>query len=395
MNGIPFFCSAVIFTKGIPLLQRERMRMKKKWISLLLVAVLCLMLLPASAGGDWVAFRVNGETVSVLTAGEITLPEAPALAKDTVFIGWSFSKDGETVLLPAGATCTVEGETYIDAVTVCSYTLGAASVYASGEEVGLRFSSQINKADYAVLLALLGEDGFTLGTLIATKDLTAKIGGRLTAELLDAKGYAYIEVETNKVYKTTAAYEEWAGSVASLKMENMSRTYAAIGYIVVRYHNGEEARVYLKAAEANKNGETAYRQFASAEVYTAFLNAYDDRNAGYKNVVWEGDIITYSPYTQAQLQKIRQYLDAAVCIRVPTSGNLYVEQKGYYESPYQISYDGNKNKGKVTITAKDGSTLEGRLVAIACAGSYRSLADLTKTSNFEWSFDPRVQTPDF
>ena len=79
-------------------MQGERNAMKKRWISLLLVAVLCILLLPASAEGDWVAFRVDGETVSSLSAGEITLPEPPELSKDRVFIGWKLVKDGEEVL---------------------------------------------------------------------------------------------------------------------------------------------------------------------------------------------------------------------------------------------------------------------------------------------------------
>ncbi len=369
--------------------------MKKKWLALLLVLVLCLSALPASAGGDWVAFRHDGQTVGVASAGEITLPEPPALERDTVFIGWQLIQNGEAILLPAGATCTVAGETYIDAVTVRAYTNGAASVYAVGEDVGLRFTSQIDKADYARLISLFGEGGVTFGTLIATKDYTAKIGGRLTAELLSQKGYDYIEVETDKIYKTTAAYEEWAGSVSGIKGENMSRTYTAVGYLVLRYQNGEEARIYLSAAVIDKSGETSYRQFASAEVYTLFLNAYDDRNAGYQNVVWEGDIITYSPYTEAQLALIKRCLDAAVSIRVSSSGTLYVEEKGYYESPYQISYDANQNKDNVIITAKDGGALKGRLLAVMRAGSFVSFANVQQESATSWRVVSPLHSPDF
>ncbi|MBQ8907835.1 MAG: hypothetical protein IJY71_04540 [Clostridia bacterium] len=369
--------------------------MKKRWLALLLAAVLCISVLAVSAEGEAVVFRLNGEEYAKVGVGEITLPASPALEGGEVFIGWKTDVGGEVRLFPAGAVFFATGETTFDAVTVTASTAEAASVYAVGENVGLRFTSQIDKADYNGLLSLLGKDGFTLGTLIATTDYTAKIGGRLTAALLAAKGYEYLEIETSKIYKTTASYEEWAGSVVNLKAENLSRRYAAIGYLDIRYANGEEGRVYLKAAYINSQGNNAYREFSSVQAYDAFLNAYDDRNAGYQNIVKEGDIITYSPYTEAQLQKIKAYLDGAVSIKINGAGKYAVEEKGYYSSPYQVSYDASLNKDKVTITAKDGGALTGRLVAIVFAGSHLSFASLEKTDDTAWRFKTTAQTPDY
>lgn len=369
--------------------------MKKRWLAFLLFLVLCFAAVPVLAEGDSVAFCLDGEIISTAQAGEITLPEAPALERGRVFIGWRLIQNGEEVILPAGATCTVAGDALVDALTVRAHTNGAASVYAVGESIGLRFTSQMDKADYTKLLSLFGEDGFTFGTLIATKDYTAKIGGRLTAELLSQKGYDYIEIETDKIYKKTASYEEWAGSVSGLKAENMSRTYTAIGYLTLRYANGQEARVYLDAAVIDKSGNTVYRQFASAETYTVLLNAYDDRNAGYKNVVWENGLVTYSPYTEGQLAAIKRCLDSALSIRVSAQGTLYVEEKGYYKSPYQINYDANQNKDNVFISAKDGGALSGRLVAVMRAGSFVSFSGIEKSNDLSWRIPSPLHSPDF
>ena len=68
------------------------------WLAFLLFLVLCFAAVPVLAEGDSVAFCLDGEIISTAQAGEITLPEAPALERGRVFIGWRLIQNGEEVI---------------------------------------------------------------------------------------------------------------------------------------------------------------------------------------------------------------------------------------------------------------------------------------------------------
>lgn len=114
-------------------------------------------------------------------------------------------------------------------------TLETASVRISTTAPGLRFKSNILKADLEELIETFGKANVKVGTLIAPKDkLTAK---ELTHSF-GTKGTDYVEVMAtlDQPFADEGDYLVYAGSLSKIKQENIGREFTAVGFIA--YNDG-------------------------------------------------------------------------------------------------------------------------------------------------------------
>ena len=114
---------------------------------------------------------------------------------------------------------------------------------------GIRFATNINLAKYEELKAFCEDRWireYTIGTLIAPLDYVLE-AGQFNREKLDALGYknAYLNIEANtEIFyqgeKTLAdGYDaQFVASIMSIKLDNRTRDFAAIGYIELQLTSG-------------------------------------------------------------------------------------------------------------------------------------------------------------
>ena len=197
---------------------------KRTLLSLILVLSLCLCVFPVAAddGVDTASFMVGDHKVSTatITGGNVTLVDAPATAAG--FCGWTADLNGEKVFLPAGAACTgLSGDVTFRAVSVDFVTDAGCSVRLRNEQVGLRFTSTIQTADYEALAAVAGgKDKISFGTYIVPARYITDTHGEFTIELLQSVGRTqYIDVPATGFYQKTETTSTIAGSVTNILKE--------------------------------------------------------------------------------------------------------------------------------------------------------------------------------
>ncbi|MBP3436763.1 MAG: hypothetical protein J6K61_02515 [Clostridia bacterium] len=366
--------------------------MKRKTMALLMAVLLLFTALPLSAAQGQVRFFVDGEEFCSLSSENLVLPEGPTLKDGRSFVGWKTTKEGQTLLLPAGASVSATSADTFEAVLLSAQTYEKVAVRAEGETVGIRFVSHISKQEYDLLCGLLGQEKVSFGTVIATESYAMKAGNKLDMTALENEGYSYIDIPASKFYKIAPEYNEWAGTVEKLKVENTSQRYAGIGYIKLTYSNGEEGIVYLKAPKTYANGKTNYRNYVTESAFTALLDAYNDRDISYEYMIRENSMLTYSPYTQQSLTAIKTYLDGTVSVKITSNGKYYVEERGLYKSPYKVAF--NMSNDIITVTAKDEGELDG-LFAIVLSGSYFDLQYIRSRTETACEFRTSAQSPDY
>ena len=181
------------------------------------------------------------------------------------------------------------------------YTLKTASVRLNADGVsGLRFATAVNKADYTVLTTA----GISLdfGTLITPNDYLVTAGyGFTESDCLDVNSTATgtdnfltLKGEDNDTYYY------FCGSITGIKEANYDWDYSAIGYVTI-------------------NGTTVYSgQYATRNIQYVATAAYTDRQAtssgAYTNEIAAnsdyaiGGVVSYSPYSTAELERIKVYL---------------------------------------------------------------------------------------
>lgn len=194
--------------------------------------------------------------------------------KDTLFLG-------------------VESETgtnyyYFDARRANITTLDNASVALSGDSA-LRFHNAIRKDVFTSLVATYGAANVKIGMLIVDSALLPE-NATLTKDGL--AGIAYSDVAGSLAYYT----DQYAvfGSAVAIGAADNAKEYTAVGYLEVTTADGT-THTYWSATSATSN---------AADVARAALNdtKYDkDELYAYESGV------KFSPYTQAQLQKIATY----------------------------------------------------------------------------------------
>lgn len=304
--------------------------MKRKiLLPIFLALVLCFSVIPVSAAAlDVAIFKLDDRTLSSVTAdnGAVTLPDAPVTASG--FVGWSATVNGQTVFLPAGATCSgIRGEVTFNAVTVAFSTNEESSVRLRDNDVALRFTSDVSKADYERLVALVGgASKVVFGTYIVPAKYVSYAGNIFTLEALEKKGIAqYIDVPAYAFYQETDTTLTVAGSVGKIRKGNYTMEYTGRGYMKVTYTNGETRTLY-----------SDYR-YKAHSITDVVLAAYNDRNESYTNLIVEPSGSTHSNYTETQLKMCRDFLDKIVMIMHDDQYRFYPYKAGYYTSPWKIS----------------------------------------------------------
>ena len=186
------------------------------------------------------------------------------------------------------------------------YTLQSASVRisANANERGLRFSTAVNKKDFDLLPDAVKES-MDFGTLITPNDYLVDadndFGGLEDGKYLDVNSTATgsdnfltLKGEDNDTYYY------FCGSITGIKATNYDWDYSAIGYITI-------------------NGTTVCSgQYATRNIQYVATAAYNDRQAAandtYKyEIAAESEyaidgVASYSPYSTAELQRVKVYL---------------------------------------------------------------------------------------
>ena len=251
---------------------------------------------------EWKTETTAGATdfnENVLTSGELAFNMNTAIGK-TVY--YQNINDKTTSTYPV--TDSTHGYVFKNGETLYSlafYTLKTASIRLNADGVsGLRFATAVNKADYTVLTTA----GISLdfGTLITPNDYLVTAGYDFTeSDCLDVNSTATgtdnfltLKGEDNDTYYY------FCGSITGIKEANYDWNYSAIGYIKIG-----DATVY--------SGE-----YATRNIQYVATAAYNDRQAAandtYKyEIAAESEyaidgVASYSPYSTAELQRVKVYL---------------------------------------------------------------------------------------
>ena len=236
---------------------------------------------PAATGADFGALYLESDSAStrktvtvqdknmivassdVTADGSFTLPTADPHSKAQL-VGW---KDAEGKLYkPGTAVSGITKNMTFEAVTVDFQTLAGAQVRFK-DPTGLRFLSQVKKADYDAL----GAAATATGTLILPTDLLGT--GDLTLEALKDKteGKDYLNVTNDgwlnaETAETDGVYT-FSGAIVGIKKGNYNRNFSAVGYLTVTYADGTTANFYggYTAENATSIRTVAQKALADAE----------------------------------------------------------------------------------------------------------------------------------
>ena len=372
---------------------------KTRFPALILVLALLCSVLVCGAAALSVDCTVDGvQNPLSVEAGKVVLPEAPAYADGRIFLGWyAQEQNGQKVFLPAGADYAPQGSVSFEAIAVRMETAGKGSARVAGQEVGVRFTSEIRRADYEKLALRLGRENFSFGTYIVAAEYLAGTKNVFTPEALAAAGYdRYIDVPTTGYYEKTNSAYVWAGSVTAIRPGNYTREYAGIGYISLTYTDGTSARI-LCPFSAKK-----HVQMASETV----LMSYEDRSIYYDYLILDENGTSHSCYTAEQLAVLKNYLDDCVSIRFRSKNSeekkqdatacfvYYLQGGKYYQSPWVLSssFDRLTDVATLTVTPPPGRTLES-LKGVAFGGSYKKPASMTWQQDGTLSFQFKEYSP--
>ena len=196
------------------------------------------------------------------------------------------------------------------------FTLKTASIRLDEVNHGIRFSTAVNKADYAVLKNAGIE--LTFGTLITPDDYLEVAGYDFTKDKLDklkfdsSNAKAYLDVTPKgdgiAVFKELKGqdnenYYYFCGSISEIKTANYGWDYSAIGYVKIDnkevYSGGYATRNISFIANAAYND----RQAEKAGLYTNAIAADSEYAIN--------GVASYSPYTTDELRIIGRYLPQA------------------------------------------------------------------------------------
>ncbi|MBQ9693099.1 MAG: hypothetical protein IJV70_08095, partial [Clostridia bacterium] len=303
----------------------------------------------ATVGAE-VEVKVDGKVTSTFLAGnnEFTAPAAVDMAGKK-FVGWKvtdssgaskFARVGETVKVSSSVTC--------EALGIEIALLNGASVKITEGGASLRFIAKASMPDSKTLtdLGVVSEAHM----LIVPTDYLDKIFGYVTVEALKKSGYTdFSDVKIENVYHQTDKYIYYCASTADIAASDYLKEYSAVAYFKFKFADGTSVDVYADYDAENN----------SRCVYEVAEKAYNDRitESGYDSYANKiklsgGD--TYSPYTKAQLNVIKSYVDKVISIESAEDG---VTASGtFYEAPYKVSHS-KVDKG-YDVTVKSSSISE-------------------------------------
>ena len=323
-------------------------------LALLLALVTVLMAYPVLAddGVDKATFVVDGRTVATATIedGSVTMAKTPGIAVG--FCGWTATVDDKVIFLPAGATCQgLTGDVTFTAVTVSFMTDPSCSVRLKDDDVALRFTSTIVTEDYERLVEVAGgSDNVAFGTYIVPARYVTDAGNKFTLEALAKVGRKkYIDVPAGAFFKTTETTSTIAGSVGRIKPGNYTLEYTGIGYMKITYTNGDVGTVYA-----------LYNQMKNSfSILRIVLDAYNDRDESYGNLVVEELGSTHSPYTFTELGIMKKFLDRVVLVGHDADYNYFAYKTPYYKTPWTITFSTDEyGRNQIFATPPSGMTAE-------------------------------------
>ena len=317
-------------------------KIRQALLALLMALVLVLTVIPVMAevddGIDEASFLVNGKSVVSprrIIDGEVTMASAPVTVSG--FCGWLAVVDGVTHFYKADSVVKgLSGDIAFEAVTITFTTDPGAQVRLYEGEVALRFTSTILNADYDKIAEIAGgKENITFGTYIVPSRYITDTKGTFTLEALKKKYHdTYVDVVAGGFYSTTDTTSTVAGSIYGFLKGNYTLDYTAVGYMKITYTDGAQGTIYAQYNQTQN----------SCNLLGTVLNAYNDRDEMYPNLVVESIGSTHSPYTHTELATMRAFLDRVVMVKHDASYNYFPYKSEYYTSPWKISNSQDKNE---------------------------------------------------
>lgn len=208
--------------------------MLKRIFCFALMLCLCLCMLPVVGAAET-------EVAVAQTEGNITLP---ATVDGKVVLSWTV--DGE-VKMPGDvvdASATRKAKLFHAPVTS---GVNSVKITSEMEETGIRFTADVNRADFEALVALYGERAISYGMLIAPDEYVRRTNGVFTREalraMLEEEGHdpakAFVQVNAGAFFYTDDTTLTIAGSLYSFSNVTYGKNpaFTAIAFIDIDSDN--------------------------------------------------------------------------------------------------------------------------------------------------------------
>lgn len=268
--------------------------MKKRWICAVLFLSLCLSSLgiPVFAENTGIEVTVDGKTVTASPDGTLSLGDLVDAGSRLVY----------AELLHADGTKTLTVEDTVTAQAGLSVTLHTVSIAPYGAPqarvctpLGLRFVTEISKADYDAFLLDPNVKKIEIGTLIAPSD-DVLAAGELTHAAFAQKTVLDVHATNGRWYDKNVARDTvfYAGSIANVKESHYNLAFSGCGYFRVTFKSGEVKTVYAAKDPSSLPTETlaiasTYQSFAEGltKEQKQALALYADTYNGEINMLYE------------------------------------------------------------------------------------------------------------
>ena len=247
-------------------------------------------------GSDYTNEGATAFTAAELASGKLAYDINTAAGAQLFFQNLSATNSTPTTD-PADGNVLKIGENYLSFSIV---TREAASARIEEGNAGLRFATDIRKADYDALVAAgISADTIKVGTVVTPYEAIEEIEDNdeiFTVDKLTEGTYLNIEA----TLKTDSADYYFRNSIVKISEDNYDTDYAAIGYIQFGETIIYSANYTVRNVEQVATAAYADRADASADGYENSISA--------SSAVAIDSKATYSPYTEAQLTILKAYI---------------------------------------------------------------------------------------
>ena len=201
------------------------------------------------------AFADGSKQTLAITDGQVTLPAAD-LSTGKVSLGWWV--DGK--LYQNGATVAATTESTI-ASAVVGFTQTDGGSVRMKDPTGLRFQTNVNKADYASIQDLVTEQGGVLALTDVVGASAVTVDNPKCIKVVDADNAFHADsTETDGIYYS---------SIVGIPAENYVTNISARGYMTVSYADGSSATVYTALTTVRNIQQVAQRLQQDTEYYNS------------------------------------------------------------------------------------------------------------------------------
>ena len=216
-----------------------------------------------------VTFKDGDTTIMADMGNQIQLPSIDSVVVEEglaqVFVGWTTNLDTLPDLYPAGYKLKITEETELYAVWIGFEMEDGASVRLVLNSSGIRFTTEIDSADYNKLGAYV----LSSGTLVVPTEYL------VYAEFVHSsfkEGY-YKDIETTLWKENGENAEIWsyAAALVNISKNQYARSLSARGYLEINFTNGV-GYVYTPYTE----------ELNARSVYSVATAAYNDTENNYK-----------------------------------------------------------------------------------------------------------------